>query len=376
MLKATRHHIKQHNTRLVLKTIYDTTAVSRAQVARITHLTPPTVSAIVSSLIETHLVVEAGQGQPSGGKPPILLAVDANARHIVCVDAGNQEFRSALVNLRGDIVKRAQAPAVGGTGETAVKIIFNLLDQLLTTSQTPLLGIGLGVPGIIVPEAGMIREAVNLDWHDLPLGQLLEARYTLPVYLSNDSRAAALAEFTFGQPRDSQNLIVIKVGQGIGAGIVLHGEPFYGDGYGAGEIGQLVFRRADKQVRTLESLAGTDAIWQQAQALMGTDLTWEGFITAVNNGHDPLKQIFTEAGQLLGTAVGDLIAAYNIHHIIFSGRVTDFGDLFADIVFDAARQRVLPMMAANTTFAFSTLGTDIVLLGCAALIMKEELGII
>ncbi len=375
MLKATRHHIKQHNTRLVLRTIYDATAVSRAQVARITHLTPPTISAIVSSLIEERLVVEAGQGQPSGGKPPILLAVNADARHILCVDAGNQEFRAALVNLRGDIVKQAQPPAAG-TEKAAVQIIFDLLDQLLTTSETPLLGIGLGVPGIIVPEAGVVREAVNLDWHDLPLGKLLEARYALPVYLSNDSRAAALAEFTFGEPRDSQNLIVIKVGQGIGAGIVLQGEPFYGDGYGAGEIGQLVLRRAGKQVHTLESLAGTHAMWQQAQALAGTDLTWEGFITAVSHGHAPLKQIFTQAGQLLGTTVGDLIAAYNIHHIIFSGRVTDFGDLFADIVFDAARQRVLPMMAANTTFAFSTLGTDIVLLGCAALIMKEELGII
>ena len=101
----------------------------------------------------------------------------------------------------------------------------------------------MGTPGVIDTRTGTIRWAVNLDWQDLPLGQLLSERTGLPVYVANDSQAAALAEYAFGDhgPRVA-NQVVIKVGKGVGAGIILGGRLYQGDGFGAGEIGHLGVR--------------------------------------------------------------------------------------------------------------------------------------
>ena len=106
-----------------------------------------------------------------------------------------------------------------------------------------LLGIGVGTPGIVDAATGTIRWAVNLDWQDLPLGDILRERYGVPVEVANDSRAAALRDRAVRPRRQAPlrpNLIAIKVGRGIGAGIVLGGELFHGDGFGAGEIGHTV----------------------------------------------------------------------------------------------------------------------------------------
>jgi len=223
MKKATRQQSKDHNTRLVLKTIYDVGEISRADVARATHLTRPTVSSIVADLMAQQFVFETGQGPSAGGKRPTLLSVAPDNHHLMAADLGSQAFRGAILNLRGDIRQQLILPVEASNGEAALQLVYELLEVLTAVSPTPLLGIGIGTPGLVDASAGVIRHAVNLDWHDLPLAGLLAARYGAPIHLANDSHMAALAEYIFGAARDSQNLIVIKIGRGVGAGIVLHG---------------------------------------------------------------------------------------------------------------------------------------------------------
>src|SRR5437870_4376232 len=100
LMKATREQIKNQNTSLVLRTIYRARAVSRAEIARLTDLTRPTVSSIVNDLMHMQLVTETGYGPSIGGKPPLMLEIDTNTLRILCVDIGNHEFRGALINLR------------------------------------------------------------------------------------------------------------------------------------------------------------------------------------------------------------------------------------------------------------------------------------
>lgn len=370
--KATRQQSKDQNTSLVLRTIYDAGVLSRADIARITSLTRPTVSSIVGELIDMRLVTETGQGPSVGGKPPTLLEVDKNAWRILCVDIGNQEFRGALINLRGEIIERASVPATEQAGDQAVELVYRLIDELVSRSATPLLGIGVGTPGIIDPRAGVIRQAVNLRWHHLPLRQLLEERYRKPIHLANDSQAAALAEFVFGTPRKSRHLLLIKMGRGIGAGIVLNGELLYGDGFSAGEIGHVVVRPPD----TLESIASTRTLLARARAAAGSDLTWGEFVRGAEAGDPHLREIAAEAGHYLGIAIAHLIAAFNIYNIVISGRVTEFGELLRETALETARRYALPMLVEDTNLTYSALGTDIVLLGCSSLILKHELGIV
>ncbi|MCA9972221.1 MAG: ROK family transcriptional regulator, partial [Anaerolineales bacterium] len=240
MKKATRQQTKSHNTRLILKTIYEQGNVSRADLARLTRLTRPTVSSIVAELMARGLVAETGQGPSAGGKRPTWLDIVDDAQQLICIDLGSQLFRGAVVNLRGDIVARQSFARDDQTGDEAVALVYRLLDALAADATAPLLGIGVGTPGLVDPQHGVVKQAVNLGWSDLHLGELLQARYDTAVYVANDSHLAALAEYTYGPPRHSQHLILIKVGQGIGAGIVVNGQLLVGDGFGAGEIGHVV----------------------------------------------------------------------------------------------------------------------------------------
>ncbi len=268
--KATREHTKIHNNRLILKTIYNHDQLSRADIARITGLTRVTVSDNVAELIAEGLVAEVGQGLSAGGKPPTLLSLAADSRHLIGLDLGSSQFQGAVVNLRGQLRQRVSLPVNGQDGEAALELVHVLLDQLQGATPQPLLGIGIGTPGVIDSANGIVRRAVNLGWRDLPLRDLLAARYDLPVYVSNDSQAAALGEYIFGQTKRSTHLVVIKVGRGIGAGIVIDGQLFYGDGFGAGEIGHVVVVEDGELCSCgnrgcLETVASSRAILKQAQ---------------------------------------------------------------------------------------------------------------
>ncbi|MGH2627733.1 MAG: ROK family transcriptional regulator [Anaerolineales bacterium] len=373
--KATRRQSKDHNTGLVLRTIYLAGAISRADIARATTLTRPTVSSIVSHLMAMKLVAETGLAPSARGKPPTLLEVDKNAWRILCVDLAGRNFRGALVNLRGELMERDEAPVPEGSGGDALRGAYELIDRLAALSPAPLLGIGVGTPGLIDPERGVVREAVNLGWQDVPLRSLLEARYHKPVYLMNDSQAAALAEYAFGESRGSPHLLLIKIGRGIGAGIIVNGELFHGDGFGAGEVGQVVVHEGDPP-ETLESLASTQALLRRARAVVGNGLSWGQLVRRVGRGDPDLRAVVSQAGAYLGLALAHLVAALDIRNIVISGRVRELGDVFLLAAHESAARRLLPALIEGTRLTYSALGSDIVLLGCSSSILKHELRIV
>lgn len=375
MQKATRQQTKNHNTSLILKTIYHAGEISRADIARATRLTRPTVSSIVVELIENRFVIETGQGPSAGGKRPTLLSVAHNAHQLICVDLGSQEFRGAVLNLRGDIIHRLDVTSHQHTGDEALDLAFTLIDQLIEQTTEDLLGIGIGTPGLIDAKAGVVINALNLGLVNVPLRDLVRDRYQKPVYIANDSHMAALAEFTFGPTRDSNNLVVIKMGRGVGAGIIVHGQPFYGDGMGAGEIGHVVVEENGRSCTCgnrgcLETVASTTVILQQ------TNLTWEALVAAYENGETAVINLITRIGQHLGKAIASLVGSTNIHHIVITGRIAQFGQPLLDTIQAEMEHRAMPIMAKKTEVSFAEFGNEVVMLGCSAMILNEELGII
>ena len=387
--KATRQHTRQHNARLVLKTIYEVGEVSRADLARLTGLTRATVSNIVAEYLEKGMVAETGYGPSLGGKPPILLRLVPDARQLICLDLGSEQFTGALVNLRGQFEKQISLPVNGRTAQPALDLVDELVEQLLVHVTAPLLGLALGSPGLIDTAAGVVKQSVNLAWHDLPLRQLLADRCGCPVYLANDSHLAALAEYSYGR-RATNSLVLIKLGQGIGAGLVLNGRLFPGDSFGAGEIGHV--RVADNgeacscgNVGCLETVASVPALLRHAETaaanapeslLAGEPITWERLRQACQQGDTTARQVVTQAGESLGTAAANLVGILNVQHIVLAGEVTQLGDLFLSAVQSSMARRVLPTLAAETVVQFATVETNLVLLGATALILSQGLGVI
>jgi N-acetylglucosamine repressor len=392
MIKATQQQTKKHNSQLVLETIYYRGKLSRADVARATQLTRTTVSNVVAELMARGLVEEVGPGTSGGGKTPILVSVASSSHHLVGVEVAGDEMRGAVLNLRGEIIRTAAFPISSRSGHEALALVYQLLDQLVAACGRPLLGIGIGTPGLVDTERGLVRRAVNLDWDDLPLGDLLKARYQMPVYLANDSQAAALAEYTFGGWQPDQNLIVIKVGQGIGAGIILEGRLFQGDGSSAGEIGHMVVVEDGEPCRCghrgcLETVASVRAMLERAATLAHdapqsplAGLTPQVVSLArlqqsLEAGDEVAQQVVAEAGHYLGRAAACLVSALNVRQILLAGPVDCLGQPLLDVIQRELRRHALSPLAEEARLAFGRAGPDAVILGASALLLTRELGL-
>jgi predicted NBD/HSP70 family sugar kinase len=391
--KATHQQTRAHNAALVLRALYDHSPISRAQVARMSGLTRTTVGEVVGGLIDEGLAREVGRGPSTGGKAPILLELVDGARFVIGLDLGESVFRAALLDLRGQVQRTIEREVVGIDGRQWLAVVHELIDELSRDSRVTILGIGVGTPGIVDAATGTLRWAVNLDWQDLPLGDILRKRHGVPVEVANDSRAAALAiELFAGQRRP--NLVAIKVGLGVGAGIVLGGELFHGDGFGAGEIGHVVVVDDGAECRCgrfgcLETVASSRAILERAseaatanpESILGQRMAAAGRLslddirTAIDAGDDGARQIVVTAGRILGQAVAGLIGVLDVEHVFLHGSVAQLGDTWLDAVRDEARRRSLGLLSRDVSIELAPPIGDLVVMGASALLLTAELGL-
>lgn len=387
--KATHQKTKQHNRDLVLKTIFEHKSISRAEIARLTKLTRATVSDMVTSLMEEGLVEEVGYGESIGGKAPILLSLVGDSRYLIGLNLAQDKFIGSVVNLRGEIKETVEIPVADSDGEQALGFVYQILDQLTRKGWNPLVGIGIGTPGLVNTQDGIVLNAVNLDWQDLPLGHLLETRYHLPVSVLNDSQATAIGEFVYGMGHPSEsNLIVVTIKHGIGAGILIDGRLFQGDGGGAGEIGHVVVQEDGSLCRCgkygcLETVASVRAILQRTSALApeysdsvlaknSQDITLSA-IEAACQANDPLAQrVVTEAGRYLGISLANLISVLNIQKIVLTGDMACFGELWLQSVREAMAQAALARMAQDTQLEMGALEFKACILGASAFMLLEN----
>jgi N-acetylglucosamine repressor len=389
--KSNQEESRLHNRRLVLTTLYDHDEISRVDIARQTGLTRTTVSQIVADFIATGLCFELGRAPSTGGKPATLLSLAENSRHIIGIDLADSELRGALVNLRGQIIQRIHLPIENRDGDNALALVYDLIAALLAQTDTIVSGIGVGAPGLLDPIQGIVQQAINLNWKNLPLKALLQEKFQLPVCIANDCQVAALGEYIFGSRPASENLILIKAGVGIGAGIVIGGQLFHGDNAGAGEIGHIQVVENGEQCRCgnygcLETILSNRAIIRQAQKMWVdggsvplpnnlSDLTIETLLQGYLDGNFSGKALIGAGAHSLGFVVAHLVSALNINHIRLAGTLSRFGAVLVDPIQERVQQSALSRLASSTQVGISSLGADIVILGAASLILKNEFGL-
>lgn len=391
--KATRQHLRDHNSRLVLRTIYEHGQISRADLARRTALTRATVSAVVGVLIEAGLVEEIGNGPVAVGRTPILLSVVADARRLICVHLTGTELDGAVLNLRGVLRARQRVALAGTTGAALLERLDRFVGALLESEHGPLLGMGVCIPGLIDPTQGVVRRASNIGWNDLPLRDLLQGRYRLPVYLLRDSHAVTLAEYMFGPAPTSGNLLMITVDQGVGAGVVLDGQIITGDSFGAGEIGHVVVDDNGPPCLCgnhgcLEALIGAAGLLHTARALAqelpgsplgalaaAATLDFVALAELARQGEPGALRLTGTLARYLGIALANLVGALNIRRVLVTGAPAPLGELLAAALRTEVGRRVLPQLAHATSITVQPLSHDTPLSGVAALLLTQELGL-
>jgi len=367
--KSLPEHARGHNRSLVLQTLYRSGTLSRADLARSTGLTRVTISDLVADLMDEKLVVEVGQRDGSRpGKPATMLDINRGGFQIIGIDLSDYAvFRGAVLDLDGVVLERAEVPLDGATGAEATAKVVALAERLVAAASLPLLGIGVGSPGI-VDLAGTVLSAPNLGWPSdgagEPLQETLAATTGLPVIVANDANAAALAEHSFGSALS--DMMLIKVGHGVGAGLIIGGTALFGSRFAAGEIGHVV--------------VGTDGGEPCACGKIGCLETWVAaprLDAALAATDDPAERtaILRRAGERLGIALAPVVGALDLAEIVLSGPVELLDGPLAEAAIETLRSRTMAEFHGDLTLRMTALGQDIVMRGAAAMVLSGRLGV-
>lgn len=362
--KALPEHNRFHNRSLLLQTLFHKGSMSRADLARESGLTRVTVSDLVSELSTEGIVEDLGtRGGARVGKPATLVGIRPDAFHIISLDLSSDErFVGVVVNLRGEILHRAESHVEGKVGEDAVALVIDLYRRLVELASVRILGVGVGTPGI-VDDQGVIHEAPNLGWYGLDLRARLADEHGGPVYVGNDANAAALGVHTFHEASD-RSLMVITIEHGVGAGLIIGGALVVGDQFAAGEIGHLIVDEEGELCACgrrgcLElSLAAPHLRERLRRADAGDRVA-----------------ILGDAGRSLGVALAPIISALNLNDVVLCGPTELLDGPLLDAARDTIRIRTLSAVSNGLDMRLAPGGEDLRLLGAAVLVLSAELGV-
>ena len=219
------------NYSIILNKIKEIGPVSRVKLAKITGLSAATVTGITAELIADDLIFEKETGDSSGGRRPILLALNPRGGYAVGIKLTEKYLYGALVNFEGEVVEKQNTAFVSRTPESAVELIGGLTEQLLENNQISkekLLGVGVGVAGFVDFDRGLLIQSTFFGWRNVPFSKLVGERLGVKTYIDNDVNTLVVAEQLFGAGQNLEHFITITVGRGVGMGIVVHGQIYRG----------------------------------------------------------------------------------------------------------------------------------------------------
>lgn len=372
-----RQRLRSNNERLLLDQLRAVGPTSRAQLARDTGLSKPTVSHALAALEEHGLVRAAGKVAAERGRTALLYEPDPTAGHVLGIDIGRARLRAAVADLSGEILARADVPNRERTATGVADAAAQAAEQALDRAGIPaeqVIHAAIGTPGVFDPEDGRVRYAVNLPgWGRAGLFTRIRERLGEPeLSVHNDANLAALGEYDLGAGRGSRLFVYVLIGTGLGVGIVSQGELFAGAHGAAGEVGFLpasftapephpdpatghVHRRGE-----LEEAVSADAIVRAARnrGLRGR-LTAKRVFEEARSGNPAAVGAVRQEGDRIAHVVAAISAVLDPDVVVLGGGVGQGADLMLDPVREALH-RTTPL---QPRLLASELGDDAVLLG-------------
>lgn len=360
---------RAHNLSLVRQTLHSAGAMSRADLSRTLGLTRVTVSDLVSDLIDRGHVVELGQSdEVRPGKPAILVDINRRGLQVIGMDlAENSVLRAAVLDLDGNILERVERTLTEGTAGHVVNQVLALASEATARATATLLGIGVGTPGIVNAD-GVVTTAPNFGWKDVALRDLLHERTGLPTLVSNDADAAVHAEHTFGGGSD--DMVLVKIGRGVGSGLIVGGRRARGAHSAAGEIGHVTVG-TDGGTICKCGKAGCLETWMSVPSLERA-LAEAAASTEPQAAADVVLQ---EAGERLAIALAPVVGALDLGEVVLSGPRELLEGPLLNAVQQTLLERLLHQDPLPVSVRLAADAQDIVLRGAAVMVLWNQLGV-
>jgi N-acetylglucosamine repressor len=390
---------KRRNIIEVLRVLQRKRPVSRAEIARLSNLTPATVSRVVAELRRLGIVREQGPGVSMGGRRPILIEFNPDAFYLAGVDLGITKTICVVIDLHGNILSKEKLDIDIDAGrdwiiKRMLEVTSRAMAKVSESVRNRLAGMGISLSGIIDTERGVSVFSPSMpNWRDVPIVDRFEREFHLPVFMENDARAMALAEARFGAGRDHDSFFCINIGHGIGSGIVIHKELYRGRTLTAGEFGHMTLMPSGPLCHCgnrgcLDVMAGGHAIAASAirvvnsgadtliRELAGGDIkriSARVVAQAAKEGDPIAVQLLNEVGRYLGIAIASITNLLDPEVIVIGGGVANAAEFFFDEIRETVLKRAFTTMTGAPEIVPSALGEDASSIGAAALVLYETI---
>jgi predicted NBD/HSP70 family sugar kinase/biotin operon repressor len=390
--------IKELNEIRILTLVKNEETISRIELARRTKISKVAVSEIVNRLSEAGYIVEIGKGESTkkGGKRPTLLKLNPDNGFVVGIEIHSSHAKIALANLNSEIIREEIVQfEVGETIVTVLPEIIRCIDQIFSGNpkyKEKLISIGIGLPGFIDYEKGELVFAVTIHgWVQHPLASVFSEKYKVPVIIENDVNARTYGEHLLGAGQDTDNMVCIWLGEGLGAGIIVDGNLISGRYGSAGELGYLELGHhlanpsLVKNLYTNQHRFGSilreqhllDTIKLKIQYDMNLghiDLDRLTLEELLSDGHHEysfiVREILDEYAMLLSILCTDLIKTLNTSKIILSGKVIENSEYLLDKCCQIVRQNMHNIPFQATPIEVGTLKEEGCIKGVIAMALQ------
>ncbi|WP_332302784.1 ROK family transcriptional regulator [Rhizobium sp. GR12] len=358
-------------------------ARSRSLLTDLSGLSRATVHQKLGNLIDAGLIRETEETLPSGGRPTRTLDINRDFAVVLCADIGEQHIRVALTDLRPTILGEISETFDILRGPTVVlEWIEQQFEVLLATAgktASDVMGIGIGLPAPVDYANGrVVGPSVLVGWDNFEIREHLEQKFGVPVYAENDVNLLALSDHRLRRPAVSE-MVFVKIGTGIGSGIITEGRLYRGAQGAAGDIGHIQFAREPAPLCRCGKVGCVEA--RAAGWAIARELREEGIeaqnardITKLVRAGQPLAiHLVRESGRILGEVMTSLVSILNPEMIVIGGTLATLDDHLLAGVRELVYKRSLPLATRDLEIVISPPDPDAGIVGAAFLVVEEQM---
>ena len=394
-MRFDKYVMAQMNKKMILEILFEYGPINRAEIARLSGLSVPTVMKITDEFSHSSLIRGVGKRESTGGRQPELLEINRDACCCLGLDVGRNRIKVVVMNLAGEIaIKRTILTGDTLPPEVLIYRMISLVREVLEETgrlKSRLLGIGIGMPGLLDPDTGMVNFSPDFGWEHVDLLGRFRHEFPCHIVIENANRVMALGERWFGAGKKADNFLCVNLGHGIGSALVFGGEVYRGNSGTSGEIGHITLEKDGPLCECgnhgcLEALASGRAIAKQAGAMAAQgrgkrilelaggkaeQIEAETVFAAAKEGDREAEELLDQAIGYIGIAAAGVVNLFDPELIIFEGGLMKSGDYLLPRLKAEIRRHQMRLAGRNVQILRGDLGEDITAMGAATLLLQN-----